>query len=156
MITREDLLRSSEYWTGIIQNKIYNDFVEFIEEKNIPQKQLAQSLGLSKGRISQILSGDNLNFRLETIVKLCLTINKIPRFQLLDLEEYIANDREPGMRMSYKSEMISVDNMQTYKPVENSDFFTLPSSNISEYEPIGTGGTEPTDTRTDWDTSKIA
>ena len=97
MITREDLIKSSEYWTEIIQNKIYNDLAEYIETHEIQNKQIAESLGLSKGRVSQILSGENLNFRLDTLVRLCLTINRIPDFQLVDINEFIAKDqRNPG------------------------------------------------------------
>ena len=65
MITREDLLRSSEYWIERIQNKIFNDLTEYIEKNKVSNKQIAEILGLSKGRVSQILSGENLNFRLE-------------------------------------------------------------------------------------------
>jgi transcriptional regulator with XRE-family HTH domain len=138
MITREDLIRSSEYWTEIIQNKIYNDFIDFIENNNIPHKQLAQSLGLSKGRISQILSGENLNFRLETIVKLCLTINKIPGFQLLDLDEFIKYDKEPEIRMSFKSITKTLDDVQIYNPSTISEVFILNNKEKTEYENIGT------------------
>ena len=57
MITREDLLKSSEYWTEIIQNKIYNDLAEYIQNNDIPNKHFVESLGISKGRVSQILNG---------------------------------------------------------------------------------------------------
>jgi predicted XRE-type DNA-binding protein len=93
MITREELLKSSDYWTEIIQNKIYNDLAEYIEYHNIPNKQIADILGLSKGRVSQILSGGNLNFRLDTLVKLCLSIDKIPDFQLVGVNEFIKKDQ---------------------------------------------------------------
>jgi predicted XRE-type DNA-binding protein len=93
MITRDELLKSSDYWIEIIQNKIYNDLAEYIENNKIPNKQIAEILGLSKGRVSQILSGGNLNFRLDTLVKLCMTIGKIPDFHLIDVSEFIAKDK---------------------------------------------------------------
>lgn len=92
MITREDLLKSSEYWTEIIQNKIYNDLAEYIQNNDIPNKHFVESLGISKGRVSQILNGGNLNFRIDTLVKLCLTIDKIPDFHLVDVNEFISKD----------------------------------------------------------------
>ena len=92
MITREDLLKSSEYWTEIIQNKIYNDLAEYIQSNDIPNKHFAESLGISKGRVSQILNGMNLNFRIDTLVKLCLAIDKIPDFHLVDVNEFISKD----------------------------------------------------------------
>jgi len=93
MITRDELLKSSEYWTEIIQNKIYNDLIWYLKGNKIPNKQLGEMLGLSKGRISQILSGGNLNFRLDTVIKLCLAINKIPDFQLVDMDEFLQSDK---------------------------------------------------------------
>jgi predicted XRE-type DNA-binding protein len=92
MITREDLLRSSEYWIERIQNKIFNDLMEYIEKNKVSNKQIAEILGLSKGRVSQILSGENLNFRLDTLIKLCLAIDRIPDFHLLEIDEYINAD----------------------------------------------------------------
>lgn len=92
MITREDLLKSSEYWTEIIQNKIYNDLAEYIQNNDIPNKHFVESLGISKGRVSQILNGGNLNFRIDTLVKLCLAIDKIPDFHLVDVNEFISKD----------------------------------------------------------------
>lgn len=92
MITREDLLKSSEYWTEIIQNKIYNDLAEYIQNNDIPNKHFVESLGISKGRVSQILNGSNLNFRMDTLVKLCLTIDKVPDFHLIDVNEFISKD----------------------------------------------------------------
>lgn len=99
MITREELLSSSEYWIEIIQNKIYNELAGFIEEKDISGKELAETLGLSKGRISQILSGENLNFRLDTLVRLSLAIGRIPDFRLLKIEEFIKRDESPSDEM---------------------------------------------------------
>ena len=92
MITREDLLKSSEYWTEIIQNKIYNDLADYIQTNDIPNKHFIDSLGISKGRVSQILNGANLNFRIDTLVKLCLAIDKIPDFHLVDIDEFISKD----------------------------------------------------------------
>lgn len=92
MITREDLLKSSEYWTEIIQNKIYNDLAEYIQNNDIPNKHFVERLGVSKGRVSQILNGANLNFRIDTLVKLCLAIDKIPDFHLVDVNEFISKD----------------------------------------------------------------
>jgi DNA-binding Xre family transcriptional regulator len=156
MITREDLIRSSEYWTEIIQNKIYNDFIEFIENKNISNKQLAQSLGLTKGRISQILSGENLNFRLETLVKLCLTINKIPGFQLLDLDEFIQYDKTLEIRMSYKSDTKTLGNVQIYDPSTNSEDILLNTEDIATYGNLGTERIQSTDVGTNPYYSEIA
>ena len=93
MITREELITSSEYWIETIQNKVFNDLSEYIEQNKVSNKYIADKLGLSKGRISQILSGENLNFRLDTLVKLCLAIDRIPDFQLIDKNDFIAREK---------------------------------------------------------------
>ena len=92
MISRKELLTSSEYWIETIQNNIYSELAGFIEKNDISGRELAETLGLSKGRISQILSGKNLNFRLDTLVRLSLAIGRIPGFRLLEIEEYIKLD----------------------------------------------------------------
>lgn len=94
MITREDLLKSSEYWIETIQNKIFNDLIEYIEKNEVSNKQIAEILGLSKGRVSQILSGENLNFRLDTLVKLCLAIDRIPDFRLIATDDFLKSDKD--------------------------------------------------------------
>jgi transcriptional regulator with XRE-family HTH domain len=93
MITREELITSSEYWIETIQNKVFNDLSEYIERNKVSNKYIADKLGLSKGRISQIFSGENLNFRLDTLIKLCLAIDRIPDFQLIDKNDFIAREK---------------------------------------------------------------
>jgi len=119
MITREDLLKSSEYWIETIQNKLFNELVEYIDKNNISNKIIAERLGLSKGRISQILSGKNLNFRIDTLVKLCLAIERVPEFRLIKIEDFIALDKLNGGSVIF----------------ENSESFYNPISEILEYKP---------------------
>ena len=92
MITREHLLRNERFWIETIQNKIYNDLASYIKTEKISQKEIAKRLGVSKGRISQILNGSNLNFRLDTLVKICLAINKVPNFKFEDIKSFIESD----------------------------------------------------------------
>jgi len=111
MISREELIKSSEYWIEIIQNKIYSELAEFIDKKGISGKDIAETLGLSKGRISQILSGENLNFRLDTLVRLSLAIGRIPDFSLVEIDEYIKHDMIP----SDERGIYRIDNQQQKK-----------------------------------------
>ena len=128
MISREELLKSSDYWTEIIQNKIFNDLSEFIGNQGISNNQIAESLGLSKGRVSQILSGENLNFRLDTLVKLCLTINRIPDFHLIAVNEFIAKDKDAVDSIIFKTAKSYVElknDNQIYSPERNQTTFRL-------------------------------
>lgn len=92
MITREHLLRNERFWIETIQNRIYNDLASYIKTEKISQKEIAKILGVSKGRISQILNGSNLNFRIDTLVKICLAINKVPNFKFEDIKSFIELD----------------------------------------------------------------
>ena len=92
MITRSELLKSEEYWTEIIQLKLYNDIVEFVEESGLSNKEIARKIGVSKGRVSQILSGKNLNLRIDSLVKISLAINKVPNLYLEDIDRFINKD----------------------------------------------------------------
>jgi transcriptional regulator with XRE-family HTH domain len=116
MITREELLKSSEYWIETIQNKVFNDLSEYIEKHEVSNKSLAESLGLTKGRVSQILSGENLNFRIDTLVRLCLAIDRIPDFRLIEMKDFL--EREKGIEESivFTHEVLTV-------PINNLQFF---------------------------------
>jgi len=129
MLTREDLLKSSEYWTEIIQNKIFNDLMEYIEDNDISNKQLGEILGLTKGRISQILSGKNLNFKIDSLVKLCLSINKVPDFQLVDINKFIGMDlNSSASTVFHESKYIQsqTNEMLRYKPEKSFENVNLP------------------------------
>lgn len=93
MISREEILKNEAFWVETIQNKIYNDLASYIKEKKISSKELAKKLGVSKGRVSQIMSGNNLNFRIDTLVKISLAIGKIPDFKLENMDAFIERDR---------------------------------------------------------------
>lgn len=127
MITREELLRSSEYWTEIIQNKIYNDLIEYIQDHNITNKKIAEILGLSKGRVSQILTGGNLNFRLDTLVKLCITIDKIPDFHLINVSEFLEKEKLSSYSIVFKQTEIFLEKVvqMTYKPSPKTHNYNL-------------------------------
>ena len=92
MINRDQLLKNEVYWTEIIQNNIFSDVLEYLGKEKISQKELARRLGVSKGRVSQILKGDNMNFRIDTLVRICLAIGKVPSFSFSDLDNYIEDD----------------------------------------------------------------
>jgi predicted XRE-type DNA-binding protein len=149
MLKREDLLKSSEYWTEIIQNKIFNDLMEYIEDNNISNKQLGEILGLSKGRISQILSGKNLNFKIDSLVKLCLSINKVPDFQLVDLMTFIEKDlnssvstvfHESKYIQSHSNEMLKYNPDKPYENVNLPlDLMTMLFTKITDEGNIKSG-----------------
>lgn len=67
----------SDQWLQTIENEIILQIHRYMEREKINQTQLAQRLGVSKGRVSQILSG-KLNFSMRTLVELCAKMEVMP------------------------------------------------------------------------------
>jgi len=77
MITREELLRTPEYWFEHAQNELYRQVTEFMENEGINQTQLADKLNVSKGYVSQVLKGE-FNYTLKKLIELSMAIGKVP------------------------------------------------------------------------------
>lgn len=90
MLTREELLKSPEYWFEEAQNELYRQVVEFMEKEGLNQTQLAERLGVSKGYISQILKGE-FNYTLKKLIELSLAIGKVPNIQYQDISTMVVN-----------------------------------------------------------------
>lgn len=93
MITREELLKSSEYWFEANQNDVFAEVRRYLDAETISQTDLAEKLNVSKGYISQILNG-NANFTMKTLVEFFISIGKVPQISFLDLEEVIKQDQK--------------------------------------------------------------
>lgn len=90
-MTREELLRTPEYWTTKIQLELYAHIEAYMRENNINRTELAKRLGVSKGYITQILNGD-YDHRLSKLVEMSLKINYIPHILYEPFETVIANN----------------------------------------------------------------
>lgn len=77
-MTREELLRSSEYWTTKMQLELYARIEAYMSENKINRTELAKRLGVSKGYVTQILNGD-YDHRLSKLVEIALKIDYVPR-----------------------------------------------------------------------------
>jgi transcriptional regulator with XRE-family HTH domain len=91
MLTREELLRSPEYWFEDAQNELYRQVVAFMEKEGLNQTQLAERLGVSKGYISQILKGE-FNYTLKKLIELSLAIGKVPKIEYQDISAAVEDD----------------------------------------------------------------
>lgn len=101
MITRDDLLKTEEFWFETHQNEIYRMVSEYIKKEGINQTQLAEKLGVSKSYISQIMNG-NFNFSLKKLIELSLAVNKAPALDFKNLNEFIKEDQLKRFEMQYK------------------------------------------------------
>ena len=79
MITREELLQSAEYWEQQVQLEIYNCASRFMEEHKMNRTMLAKYLGVSKGFVSQLLSG-NYNYSLSKLIEISVKLGYRPDF----------------------------------------------------------------------------
>ena len=91
MFTRDELLRSETYYTTQTQLKLFRAVEDYLAAENLTRAEFAEKLGVSKGRVSQILNGD-FNGRLDRLVALSLAAGKAPVIEFRDLEAYIAED----------------------------------------------------------------
>jgi transcriptional regulator with XRE-family HTH domain len=90
-MTREELLKSKEFWLTQIQNGIFNLIEQYRNDKNLNKTQLAAELGVTKGYITQVLNGD-FDHKVSKLVDLSLAFHKVPVISYINLEEYVKND----------------------------------------------------------------
>jgi transcriptional regulator with XRE-family HTH domain len=93
MITREELLKSPEYWFENAQNELYRQVIEYKESKGINQSELAAELGVTKGYVSQILKGE-FNYTLKKLIEISLAIGKVPQIEYREINELLTEDRK--------------------------------------------------------------
>src|SRR5690554_1911496 len=86
---REKILNQSSYWVEGINGFLYNAILEYMEANDMNRTKLADYLGISKGRVSQILNDEEINFSIEKVIQIALKINKFPVFEFKDKEEYL-------------------------------------------------------------------
>lgn len=87
MLSKKDLYKTSEYWVEELQNEIFRQVMNYMQKNDLNQNELANKWGVSKGYISQILSG-NCNFSLKKLVELSLALEKIPIVKYMPINVY--------------------------------------------------------------------
>lgn len=88
---RKELLKSPEYWTAGAQIELYNQARKFMKSNNMNRKKLAEYLGVSKGYVTQLLSGD-YDHRMSKFFELALAFGVIPKIDFVPIEEYIQSE----------------------------------------------------------------
>lgn len=91
---RERILESPVYWVEGVNGMLYDAIVTYMEKHQMKQIDLAKHLGISPGRVSQILNDGNINFSLEKIIEIALKLDKIPSFLFEDKATYLKRERE--------------------------------------------------------------
>jgi transcriptional regulator with XRE-family HTH domain len=114
---REDLFRHKEYWVVQIQNDLYGIIEEYMKKNGINRTQLAEKLNVTKGYITQILSGD-FDHKVSKLVELALASGKAPVLHFVDLEKYIKDDAA-GKRDIYNNDFKPVQYNLTFHQQSN-------------------------------------
>lgn len=86
----EKILAKSSYWIEGVNGDLYNAIMEYMEENNLTKTETAKILGMSKGRLSQILNCGNSNFTIKKLIEISIKVGKYPVFELNDKKSYIS------------------------------------------------------------------
>lgn len=100
VMKRNELLKDPVYWTTTLQMELYRQMETFMQKHSMNKSKLAEHLGCSKGYVTQLLSGD-YDHKLSKFVELSLAIGKIPRFDFVDIDEFIENDSQSYTSVVY-------------------------------------------------------
>lgn len=114
---REKILNQPSYWVEGVNGYLYDAIVNYMEANKLNRTRLADHLGISKGRVSQILNDGEINFSLEKIVEIALKIDKFPVFEFQDKQKYL--QREVG-QSNVRKMVMNYDN-NAFSPVMQSD-----------------------------------
>lgn len=110
-IIREKILNQPSYWVEGINSYLYNTILEYMEKNDMNRTELATHLGISKGRVSQILNDGEINFSIEKIVHIALKVDKFPIFELKDKSAYLDDLKSTNHKTKvlgyYKNECFS-------------------------------------------------
>lgn len=84
-----EIIQEPSYWVEEVNNLMYDAMVRYMESNNLNKSEFATYLGISKGRLSQILNSGEINFSIEKLFSIALKIGKIPSIKFENAEEYI-------------------------------------------------------------------
>ena len=90
-MTREEILKSPEYWVTQIQIAICRCVDTFMHKHGMNRTQLAEYLGVSKSYITQILAGD-YNYSIEKLVDISVKLGYAPNLEFVSLPDTIQED----------------------------------------------------------------
>ena len=109
---REQILNQASYWVEGINGSIYDSIITYMENNDLNRTKLAMHLGISKGRVSQILNDGEINFSLEKIIEIAIKVDKFPVFDFINKDVFLEKEKE-------KSKSIFID----YNPLDFSKVY---------------------------------
>jgi len=91
-MTRNELIKSKEYWMAQIQLNLFEMIEDYRKKNNLNKTQLSAELGVTKSYVTQILNGD-FDHKVSKLVELSLSFGKVPVLQFIDIEKYIEKNK---------------------------------------------------------------
>lgn len=82
----ESILSQTGYWIEAVNGILYEAVIGYMENNNLNRTRMAEHLGISKGRLSQILNDGNINFSLEKIIEIAIKVGKYPVLTFQNIE----------------------------------------------------------------------
>lgn len=128
----EKILNHPSYWIEGINGILYNGIVEFMTRNDLNRTELGKHLGISKGRVSQILNDGEINFSIEKIIEISLKIGKYPIFELVDSKVYLAklhSNKNFSIDTVLEHEKYSTEWFEIDNEVTNTTVLNLKSTN---------------------------
>lgn len=115
------ILNQPSYWVEKVNATIFNAIIDFMEENNMKNKDLAEHLGISKGRVSQILNEGDINFSIEKVIQIALKVGVYPEINFEKKEAYIdklnSKEKSEGLCINYlHDDIFSPQDFNTYFP----------------------------------------
>jgi transcriptional regulator with XRE-family HTH domain len=92
--SREKILNQSSYWIEGINGHLYDAIIKYMEKNGFNRTKLADHLGISKGRVSQILNDGEINFSIEKIIEIALKVDVFPVFEFVNKQLYLQNENK--------------------------------------------------------------
>lgn len=132
----EKILNQPSYWVEGVNGSLYNAIISYMEANDLNRTKLASHLGISNGRVSQILNDGEINFSLEKIIEIALKVGKFPVFEFLDKQAYFQNESKfskvKTMSMNYN--LNSLTNVVGRKKNTKAKVISLKPFNIDNYQ----------------------
>lgn len=98
---REEILNHPSYWVEFVNAHLYDAIINFMDANSMKQADLAKHLGVSPGRISQILNTGDMNFSIDKIVDIALKVDQFPVFKFESKTVYLKNEEESSKKISF-------------------------------------------------------
>ncbi|TDO03149.1 helix-turn-helix domain-containing protein [Sunxiuqinia elliptica] len=91
---REKILNQPSYWIEGINGHLYDAIFNYMERNSLNRTKLAEHLGISKGRVSQILNDGEINFSIEKIIEIALKVDMFPVFEFVSKQKFLQDEQK--------------------------------------------------------------